>query len=286
MRGRAYAKVNLGLWITGKRPDGYHNIVTVFHLIDLYDEIEITRSSSIEVLSDIGPRGRSNLVYRALLHLSEKAGFTVGLKVRIGKKIPIGAGLGGGSSDCAFVLRAVRHFYPEVGEELVESTGVSMGADVPFFMMRRSSALARGKGDLLEPLKSGLGEPLLLYYPGFSVSTEKAYSLFGESDMTDVDEALDKAHRIADCVSRGSLRECLDYLENDFEKKLMGGLKELREASEFLWDLGARKVLLSGSGSALLGFFDTIPDIERSPEKGKLFAVRFLPDIDLNEKGL
>ncbi len=280
MKGKAFAKVNLGLWITGRRSDGYHNLVTVFHLVDIADEIEVEPSDFPEVICENGPQGEDNIAHRALVLLSKQVDFNIGLKVHIKKNIPIGAGLGGGSSDCAFVLRAVLDYYPDIDRREVVSVAEKLGADVPFFLNDIAAALGTGKGENLKKIPTRLNDEVLIYYPGFSISTRYAYSCLKKEDFTPEEKALEKASKVIELIRKGDLKRGYELLENAFERRLREEIEVLNEAYESLKQLRADKLFLSGSGSAILAFFKNGVPEELPQLPGNFIKTRFLSDID------
>jgi 4-diphosphocytidyl-2-C-methyl-D-erythritol kinase len=167
----ARAKLNLFLEVIGRRPDGYHEIDSVFSEIDLSDTLRIERSDSLSLtVEGLGaPAGAENLAWRAAAALGAKA------RIHLTKRIPMGAGLGGGSSDAAAVLRALGGGLPP--GKLLEIAR-SLGADVPFFLTG-GTARCRGVGDLVEPLEGGAGRRFLLLVPELHISTADVYRVAG-----------------------------------------------------------------------------------------------------------
>jgi len=167
LRILAPAKVNLGLWITGTDEDGYHRITTLFYRIPLYDEIIVDRWHESIVKCEGIHSTSDNTVYKALRFLSEYVGQSVCLKVIIKKRIPVGAGLGGGSSDAAAVLHAANRIF-NLGLSLQEliRVGAKVGADVPFFLLPERAAIGRGRGYELEPVDLYIPGEWILIFPG------------------------------------------------------------------------------------------------------------------------
>ena len=187
MKIRAPAKINLGLRVVGKRADGYHLLDTIMVAVTLFDELEIKKRkrdkskgkqvAQLRVTCDhpLVPRGEKNLAYRAASLLLHEAGVTEPLDIHIRKRIPVGAGLGGGSTDAAAAMVGITrllklHFSPRRLEKLA----ACLGADVPFFIRARP-VRARGIGDRLTPLKRVPPWWLVILYPGFPVSTAWVY---------------------------------------------------------------------------------------------------------------
>jgi 4-diphosphocytidyl-2-C-methyl-D-erythritol kinase len=175
----ARAKLNLELKVTGRRPDGQHEVDTLLQAVDLHDllEVEVADRTSLEVLGLPAPPGPSNLVLQALASLEELTGQTMPVRFRLHKRIPSGAGLGGASSDAATALAAVSRLYG-LDHEL-EEVGERLGADVPFFV-HGGAARARGRGEILEPLPFRPGW-FALAWPGLEVSTGHVYAAWDEA---------------------------------------------------------------------------------------------------------
>lgn len=187
-RVKAYAKVNLSLKVLGKRADGYHNIDSVFHLIDLYDTIDITASESAEFECNIDP---SDLMYKAASLWSTAAGCPVSVVISIAKEIPVAAGLGGGSSDAAAVLC---YLDKEFGFHLAQSIAPLVGSDVPFFVSGYKSARVTGRGETVEEMVSYLSaRDITLVIPPFKVSTAEAFEkldALGSADFAAIEPNL------------------------------------------------------------------------------------------------
>jgi len=251
LRVLAPAKVNLGLWITGKEPDGYHRLVTLFYKIPLYDEIWVRPWKESQVKCE-GIRSTSdNTVFKALEQLSRYVGKSLCLKIVIKKRIPVGAGLGGGSSDAAAVLNvANRIFNLNLSVEELMEVGAKVGADVPFFILPHRAAIGRGRGYDLEPIDLHIEGEWLLIFPNVSVPTKGAYDLVDRMGIfTPPEEAERKLARLVDAIKRGhgSLP-----LENDFERVILDRYPAIGRAKDLLLKWGWDAVM-SGSGSSVVG---------------------------------
>ena len=241
MRVRAFspAKLNLGLWVEGKREDGFHDIFTIFHAVDLCDEIFIEEGSFRVETSDRIPQ-EENLVYRGLVDFMKESGIELDLRVFIHKRIPQGAGLGGGSSNLATVLREVNKL---VGEPLTadELRGIALrhSSDAPFFF-NPSTAIARGRGEILRYVDI---EPMefTLLIPQTSSSTSRVYSALREEHFYPADESA-----VLEAVRKGDLGS----LRNVLGEVAMDIYPEIGEALRFLEFCG-HKPLVSGTGSAV-----------------------------------
>ncbi len=253
---RAFAKVNLGLWVLGQREDGYHELVTILHLINLYDEITIEPSPTLSVECDGCPGGPDNLAWKA----AEAVGRT-SVKIRIKKGIPVGGGLGGGSADAGAVMR-------ELGVSMTRkefmSIAARIGSDVPFFASGWTAALARGRGEIIAPLASKLRAKLILFVPCKGVDTGWAYGLLrNEGKYEDPEESERAAAAAAKAVEDGDLDAICRNLFNSFERVIFKAKPRLGMAKEALISAGARAALLSGSGGVVYGIF---PENEPLPE--------------------
>jgi 4-diphosphocytidyl-2-C-methyl-D-erythritol kinase len=191
----ARAKLNLELSVVGRRPDGQHEVDTVLQAIDLHDllEVEMADVTSLEVLGLPAPAGASNLVLRALASLEEHTGRRLPVRIRLHKRIPSGAGLGGASSDAATMLAAVSRLH-RLDCELERVAG-GLGADVPFFL-HGGTARARGRGDLLEPRPFRPGW-FALAWPGLEISTAKVYTAWDEVGGQGPNQLQQAAYRTA-----------------------------------------------------------------------------------------
>ena len=245
------AKVNLGLWILGKRSDGYHEILTLFHAIDLCDEITI-KEGPLDVRTSTGIPMEENLVYRALLELRRRVGREPEVSVFIQKRIPEGSGLGGGSSNVAVVLKAVNEMLgkPLDTEELREIAGL-VSSDAPFFF-EGGTAIGRGRGEIIEKVEP-LDLRITLVIPPVKASTKEVYSSLREEHFSSVD-----MDRIIEALREGRF----DTLENRLGELACEIYPEIGEVVRFLRFLGL-KPLVSGSGSAVFYIGKPSPELVR-----------------------
>ena len=244
------AKVNLSLWIKGKRPDGYHEIVTVMHTINLMDIISFLPSNRLE-LSIKGdktlPLDKSNLIIKACRLFQERTGIKPKVKIKLEKRIPVGAGLGGGSSNAATTLKGLNLIYgkPLSDEELYEIAS-ELGSDVPFFL-KGGLAIAYGRGEKLKHYSKG-NFKILLIYPGFSCLTKEVYESLPSLKR---DITLESAERlIVSPLINDNLAEVENNMENDLELSGSPCVKRVIEIKERLRELGL-KPIMSGSGSSI-----------------------------------
>lgn len=250
------AKINLHLQVLGKRPDGYHNIETLFLKVPLEDTLRVSLEGEGFTLMSRHPqvpRNETNTMVKAYKLLEQRVGKLPGIRVSLDKRIPLGGGLGGGSSNAAILLTALNQLL-DLGlsrEDLME-IGRRVGADVPFFMLDAPAALARGKGDRLEPLKSRLEGHLVLVMPPLSVSTSWAYS----SLVFPLTPPCTNINILALLLERGDLAGLAPRVFNHLEGPVFGRFPLLKHIKEELLKRGASIALMSGSGSTVFGIFE------------------------------
>jgi 4-diphosphocytidyl-2-C-methyl-D-erythritol kinase len=255
MNVRAYAKINIGLHVLGKRPDGYHNIETVFRLIDLYDELEFLQDDEGIVFSCNAPilaNDNTNLCIRAANLLRDLTGTHMGVEITLNKRIPFGAGLGGGSSNAAAVLKGLTKLWSlDISNEELQTISATLGSDVPFFFTAQT-AYATGRGERLTPFTLQIPYWILVVTPEIHVSTAWAYSNVRSQ----------QSQNRADL--RGLLETAMDKpavlranIVNDFEESVFREFGEIASLKETLLREGAEIALMSGSGSSVFGFFSS-----------------------------
>jgi 4-diphosphocytidyl-2-C-methyl-D-erythritol kinase len=264
----APAKINLGLRVLGKRPDGYHNVLSLMVPVSLYDQLRLELGShGVELRcpnSDL-PTDAQNLVYRAAQLVLDACQRDEGVRIELNKIIPVGAGLGGGSSDAAATLRAVNQL---LGSPLavpdLHPLAVKLGADVPFFLLGRW-AMAEGIGNRLTPINDVPTFWTVLLHPHFQVSTRWAYenltlttslngSKFNILGDTSAGEMTASHQRPLD-RRQLTLEDMLPLLANDFEPLVFGHYPQLHDLRKTLLAVDARAVAMTGSGPTLVGLF-------------------------------
>ncbi|MEQ9618309.1 MAG: 4-(cytidine 5'-diphospho)-2-C-methyl-D-erythritol kinase [Deltaproteobacteria bacterium] len=251
------AKINLTLEVLGQRPDGYHEIRSLMQPVDLFDEVRVETidtpgieftSSGIEI-----PSGAYNLASRAAEIYLKKAGLKSGVKIHIKKKIPTGAGLGGGSGNAAAVLTGMNRIFNALTEEDLFLLSPGLGADVAFFI-RSATALVHGIGERITVLRDF---PLFCYVvlcPNLEIATADIYRKWDELNKDTVMETGD-GRDIAEDIERFKSGDGDFPLMNDLELPASALHPEIKAYKEILFSLGAKNVLMTGSGSAVFAVF-------------------------------
>ena len=253
MTCRAYAKINIGLLILGRRPDGYHDLQTVFHRINLFDQITLEPSEStitVESNEPAAPGDETNLCFRAADALRRFLGHEAGVRISLAKSIPVGAGLGGGSSDAACVLRHLPRLWGRpLDDAALSELALGLGSDVAYFL-QSGSAIARGRGEVLKYFTLELPYAILVCTPAIHVSTAWAY---GRIDVKSRPRQVDlESLVVAGMKDPSHLAE----LENDFEDVVFEAYPDIRLIRDTMRTAGAAISLRSGSGSSVFGLFE------------------------------
>ena len=249
---RAYAKINLGLAVLRRREDGYHDIETVFHRINLFDRLtfELADAISVKSSSDEIPPEKGNLCFEAATLLREHCGLARGVAITLEKCIPVGAGLGGGSSDAASTLLALRDLWSiHIDDVALSVLALRLGSDVPYFL-KDGSALAHGRGEVLEHFSLRLPYAILVCNPGIHVATKWAYGKV-------VPHADQQRPAFKDLILSNleSPERLSGLLTNDFEPPVFQEFPVIGNLKQRLLQEGASLALMSGSGSTVFGLF-------------------------------
>lgn len=251
------AKINIGLRVLRERIDGYHDIETIFHEVKLFDEIEMEISDKVEFESDSEeiPRGFENLCLKAVKIFFESFGIHSGVRIYLKKRIPVGAGLGGGSSNSATVLKGLNIlFNVRTDDEHLCELGSLIGSDVPFFI-KGGTAYATGRGEIIEPIDIEVPYKIVIVYPGVKISTAWAYENLKLRDH----EGKESLKRIF-MENINNPPELRKLIENDFEELVFSHYPIVQGVKQRLYKLGSVFSLMSGSGSAVFGFFEEIDE--------------------------
>ena len=255
---RAPAKVNLLLAVGEKRPDGYHDLVSVMQTVGVWDELTIRTHTDggIALTCDNAdlPADETNLCYKAAVKFFSYTGVTNdGVSIDLKKVLPMQAGLGGGSADAAAVLRGLRRLYaPELPDAELEAMAADLGSDVPF-CVRGGTVSVRGRGERLETLPCLPESWFVLVKPPLACSTGRMYGFIDEGRF--YDSGAEQAEAMAAALDRGDLPGVCGAMLNTFERVLPPD-SEIFTIRQRLLDLGALGAMLSGSGSAVFAVFD------------------------------
>lgn len=249
---RAFAKINFGLEVLGKRDDGYHELRTILQTVELHDELSFRRENEGISLTtnvpDIGT-GLENLVVRAASLLAGSGAPGRGVSIHLHKNVPAGMGLGGGSADAAVTLLALDRLWDlHTPARDLHRLAASLGMDVPFFLYG-GTALAIGRGDEVYPLADELDWPIVLILPDFSIATASAYASLR---LTKSRPGLTLQHFV---WRSPSVRDRLGELVNHLEGATGSHAAHIEEYKRLLLDRGALAAMMSGSGSAVFGVF-------------------------------
>lgn len=242
------AKINIGLNIIRKRKDGFHDLETIFYPLNIYDEITFTKADSFSFTSndELLNKEPTNLIIKAKEELERESGKTLNVKIELKKNIPIGAGLGGGSSNAAISLKTLNSFL-NLELRLLSEVALKLGSDVPYFL-NPVAAFAESRGENITPINLQIEKPILIVNPGIHISTKWAFGHI-------------KPHQ-----SKVSLKSLAGYKEisiddlkqiavNDFEEVVFPEYPEIRNIKEVMLESGAIISMMTGTGSTVFGIF-------------------------------
>lgn len=253
---KALAKINLGLDVVRRREDGYHEVRMIMQTIHLYDRLDIKRTQEpgIQIQTNLSflPVNENNLIYKAAKLLMDEFSITDGVSVKLDKRIPVAAGMAGGSTDAAAMLIGVnRLFSLGLTKRQLMERGVQIGADVPYCIMR-GTALAEGIGEALSPLPPMVKCPVLVAKPSISVSTKFVYQNLKLDDTTihpDID-------RLIDDIKAKNLHDIAAHMGNVLETVTIPNYPVIDEIKKHMLSNGAVGAMMSGSGPTVFGLFD------------------------------
>lgn len=253
---KALAKINLGLDVVRRREDGYHEVRMIMQTIYLYDRLDIKRTQEpgIQIQTNLSflPVNENNLIYKAAKLLMDEFSITDGVSVKLDKRIPVAAGMAGGSTDAAAMLIGVnRLFSLGLTKRQLMERGVQIGADVPYCIMR-GTALAEGIGEELSPLPPMVKCPVLIAKPSISVSTKFVYQNLKLDDTTihpDID-------RLIDDIKVKNLHDIAAHMGNVLETVTIPNYPVIDEIKKHMLSNGAVGAMMSGSGPTVFGLFD------------------------------
>lgn len=284
---RAYAKINLGLDVLRRRPDGYHEVKMVMQTVDIYDDLflEKTEKPGVELQIEGSEltAGKDNLICRAAELFMEEKGIAGGVKIRLVKRIPIAAGMAGGSSDAAATLRGMNELW-ETGcsAQELQKLGVRLGADIPYCVVG-GTMLSEGIGEILTPLPAPPECVLLIAKPEISVSTKFVY----ENLHADTLKSHPDIDGMVEAIRRGQLEGITERMGNVLETVTTRTYPVIEEIKTVMKEKGAENALMSGSGPTVFGIFgqkeqaEAAAAILRERDLAKqVFVTAFQEDID------
>jgi len=253
---KALAKINLGLDVVRRREDGYHEVRMIMQTIHLYDRLDIkrTKESGIQIQTNLSflPVNENNLIYKAAKLLMDEFSITDGVSVKLDKRIPVAAGMAGGSTDAAAMLFGMnRLFSLGLTKRQLMERGVQIGADVPYCIMR-GTALAEGIGEELSPLAPMVKCPVLIAKPSISVSTKFVYQNLKLDDTTvhpDIDLLIED-------IKSKNLYDIAAHMGNVLETVTIPNYPVIDEIKKHMLSHGAVGAMMSGSGPTVFGLFD------------------------------
>ncbi len=262
----AYAKINLGLDVVRRLENGYHEVKMVMQTIGLHDTLRLEKTKegiALFVDSSEAPADENNLAYKAARLLKEHCGVTEGISIHLQKRIPVAAGMAGGSTDAAAVLKGMnRLFSLGLSEEELCGIGVRLGADVPYCIMG-GTALAEGIGEKLTVLPDAPDSVVLVAKPPVSVSTKYVYEKLRLSEI----EKHPDIDGMVRAVRKGSLAGIVSRMENVLESVTEKEYSVITGIKHFMEENGAKKALMSGSGPTVFGIYEDRADAEKAAEK-------------------
>jgi len=262
---KAYGKINLGLDVLRKRPDGYHDLKMIMQMVDVYDDIIITktdRKDEIVVATDkfVLENEKGNLAYMAAKLLFDEFNIHQGIEIKINKRIPIAGGMAGGSSDCATTLMGINKMFDlKLSKEDLMKRGVKLGADVPYCVLGKT-AIAEGIGEILTPLPTPPSCYVIIAKPPVSVSTAFVYGNIRPNEITkrpDIDG-------MAEAIKNGDLYKMSSLLYNVMEDVTVPEYPIIADIKKMMIENGALNSIMSGSGPTVFGIYNNLEKAENT----------------------
>lgn len=266
------AKINIGLNIIKKRNDGYHNIETIFYPIKLSDRIRIkvASSSSFESTDNRILNNSDNLILRAKSAVEREINQKLNCEIALNKNIPVGAGLGGGSSNAATTLLMLNEIYSlKLDNKKLNTLALHLGSDVPFFLNPVPS-IGTSRGEILKEINFTIKDPILIVNPGVHISTKWAY----ENILPK------KSNYISNMNVTESAEKSFTRLSNDFEEIVFRNYPEIKEIKNLLLEAGAQYASMSGSGSTVFAIFASL---KVAREQMKIFSKNYFTYLNISQ---
>lgn len=253
---KAYGKINLGLDIIRKRPDGYHDLDMIMQMVDVYDDVIIEKKAGEEIVvkadAAVLSNGKDNLAYMAAKMLFDEFGIKSGVEITIHKRIPIAGGMAGGSSDCATTLIGINEMFNlGLSKQQLMERGVKLGADVPYCVLG-GTAIARGIGEVLTPLPTPPQCHVIIAKPPISVSTAYVYGHIRPDEITKRPDI----EQMTLAIKEQDLNKLSDLLYNVMEEVTVSEYPVIEKLKSIMLENGALNSIMSGSGPTVFGLFD------------------------------
>lgn len=274
---KAYGKINLGLDVLRKRPDGYHDLSMIMQAVGVYDDVIIEKTNDrgdivVETDTMVLSNGKDNLAYMAAKILMDEFNVKDGVKIHINKRIPIAGGMAGGSADCAATLKGINEMFAlGLDEKALMERGVKLGADVPYCIMG-GTAIAEGIGEVLTPLPTPPKSHVIIAKPPVSVSTAYVYGHIKPDEITNRPDI----SGMAEAIKEQDLYKLASLLHNVMEDVTVPEYPIIKEIKETLLKEGALNSIMSGSGPTVFALFD---DSEKAQH-----AMKVLEEKELTEQ--
>lgn len=268
MISKAYAKINLSLDIIGKQENGYHILKMIMQSIDLYDIVSVEKAVegiSLTCNKSYIPTDDKNIAYRAAKLFIDRYKVESGVKINIVKNIPVAAGMAGGSTDGAAVLKLMRDlFKPKVSNKELEEISVEIGADVPF-CIEGGTVLCEGIGEVMTKLQPFKDKILVVVKPNFGVSTKEVYKAFDLDKVAKHPET----EELIEAIKKDDLDFICDNMKNLLENVTLNKYPLIKQIKRELMSMGAKGAMMSGSGPTVFAFFDDMLQAQRAYEQLK-----------------
>ena len=253
---KAYGKINLGIDVIRKRPDGYHDLDMIMQMVDVYDDIIIEKKAGEEIVvkadAAVLSNGKDNLAYMAAKMLFDEFGIKSGVEITIHKRIPIAGGMAGGSSDCATTLIGINEMFNlGLSKQQLMERGVKLGADVPYCVLG-GTAIARGIGEVLTPLPTPPQCHVIIAKPPISVSTAYVYGHIRPDEITKRPDI----EQMTLAIKEQDLNKLSDLLYNVMEEVTVSEYPVIEKLKSIMLEKGALNSIMSGSGPTVFGLFD------------------------------
>lgn len=268
---KSLSKINFGLNIVGKRDDGFHNIETIFYPLNLCDIITFEKSDKLELTSTSGTLNNealeNNLIIKAVRLLENTTGKKINARIHLEKNIPLGAGLGGGSSNAASTLASLKEMFNlRINKDKLHELASQLGSDVPFFL-KPIPSYAESRGEKLTPVEFEINKHILLINPGIHIPTKWAYSKIKPKPSPFKLSGLNK-------IQIDDFSTLIGKVRNDFEEVVFTEYPVIKKLKEELYNAGAKFVLMSGSGSSVFALFNNIDSLNKADSyyKEKFFT--------------